>query len=47
MIATVSAKDLQDGDPTEKARAEYEAAKAEYERAQKLVEERIISQKDF
>ena len=47
VIATVSAKDLQDGDPTEKARAEYEAAKAEYERAQKLVEERIISQKDF
>lgn len=47
VIATVSAKDLQDGDPTEKARAEYEAAKAEYERAQKLVEERIISQKEF
>lgn len=47
VIATVSARDLQDGDPTEKARAEYEAAKAEYERAQKLVAERIISQKEF
>ncbi len=47
VIATVSAKDLQDGDPTDKARAEYEAAKAEYERAQKLVAERIISQREF
>ncbi|MCH5311704.1 MAG: efflux RND transporter periplasmic adaptor subunit [Prevotella sp.] len=46
-IVTISAKDLQDGDPIAKARAEYEAAEKEYERAEKLVADKIISEKAF
>lgn len=46
-VATLSAKDFKDGDPAERARTEYELAKAEYERAQSLVGDRIISQREF
>lgn len=46
-IATISARNLQNGDPQAKAKAEYEAAKAEYERAKPLVADQIISQKEF
>lgn len=46
-IANVSARNLQNGDPHAKAKAEYEAAKAEYDRAKPLVAEQIISQKEF
>ena len=46
-IVTISASTLQDGDPIAKARAEYEAAEKEYERAEKLVADKIISEKAF
>ncbi len=47
VLAGVSAKKLQDGDPLQKARLAYETAKAEYERAQRLVEDKIVSAKEF
>jgi RND family efflux transporter MFP subunit len=46
-IATISAKNLLDGDPTEKARIEYETALKEYRRAEELIKDNIISAKDF
>lgn len=46
-FAGVSAKKLQDGDPLLKAKLAYETAKAEYERAQRLVEDKIVSAKEF
>ena len=46
-LAAVSAKKLQDGDPLVKARVAYETALAEYERAQRLVDDKIISAKEF
>lgn len=47
VLAGVSAKKLQDGDPLVKARLAYETALAEYERAQRLVDDKIISAKEF
>lgn len=47
VFAGVSAKKLQDGDPLVKARLAYETAKAEYERAQRLVDDKIVSAKEF
>ena len=46
-LAAISAKKLQDGDPLLKARLAYETALAEYERAQRLVEDKIVSAKEF
>ena len=46
-ILSISADKLQDGDPAERARIVYETAKAEYDRAQRLVGNQIISQKEF
>ncbi len=46
-LLTLSSAHLQDGDPAERARIAYETAKEEYERAQRLVDDRIVSQKDF
>jgi membrane fusion protein, heavy metal efflux system len=46
-LATISAKDLLDGDPAEKARLAYVAAQKEYERSEKLVKDNIISAKEF
>ena len=46
-LAAISAKKLQDGDPLLKAKLAYETAQAEYERAQHLVEDRIVSTKEF
>ncbi|KAA6307837.1 hypothetical protein EZS27_040490, partial [termite gut metagenome] len=46
-IATISAKNLLEGDPTEKVRIEYETALKEYRRAEELVKDNIISAKDF
>ena len=46
-FAAISAKRLQDGDPLVKARLAYETAKAEYERAQRLVEDKIVSAKEY
>lgn len=46
-IVTISSKQLQDGDPTLKAKAEYEAAESAFRRAESLVAERIIATKEF
>lgn len=46
-VAGISAKKLQDGDPLIKARLAYETALAEYERAKRLVDDKIISTKEF
>ena len=46
-VATVSPKNIEDGDPGAHARVAYETAKAEYERAKQLVAEQIISQREF
>lgn len=46
-IATVTARNLQDGDPTAKAKAAFEAAKKELERMKDLVDDKIVSQRDY
>ncbi|MEA4810834.1 efflux RND transporter periplasmic adaptor subunit [Macellibacteroides fermentans] len=46
-IVTVSAKNIQDGDPAVKAKIEYETAQREFQRAEGLVKEQIISTKEF
>ena len=46
-ILSICADKLQDGDPAERARIAYETAKAEYDRAQRLIGNQIISQKEF
>lgn len=47
MIASVSAKNLASGDPVTKSRIAYETAKKEFERAEKLVKDKIISDKQY
>jgi len=46
-LMSISASQLQDGDPAERARIAYEVAKVEYDRASRLVESQIVSQKEF
>lgn len=46
-IVYISAKNLQDGDPTLKAKIAYEIAEKEYKRAENLVKDNIISVKQF
>ena len=46
-LLSVSAENLQDGDPVKRVRIAYERAKGEYERAEKLIGERIVSEKEF
>lgn len=46
-IVTISAGGIAEGDPVLKARIAYEAASKEYARAQELVKDKIISQKEF
>ena len=46
-LFSIKSDGLLDGDPVSRARIEYEAAKAEYERASGLVDDRIVSRKEF
>lgn len=46
-LLTVSSQNMADGNPAERARIAYEAAKQEYERASKLVDDKIVSEKEF
>ena len=46
-LLTVSSRNIQEGDPVQRARVAYETAKSEYERAAKLADKQIVSQKDF
>lgn len=47
VLVTISSKALQDGDPTMKSKAAYDAAEKEFRRAEKLVGDKIISEKTF
>lgn len=47
VIATISSRNLQDGDPAAKARIDFETALSEYNRSLKLAELKIISQKEM
>lgn len=46
-IVTISARNLQEGDPSLKAKIAFEVAQKEYQRAKGLVETKIISDKEF
>ena len=46
-LLTISSQYMADGNPAERARIAYEAAKQEYERAAKLVDDKIVSEKEF
>lgn len=46
-VATISARNLQDGDPVEKARAAYAAAEYEMNRLRGLAQDKIVSQCDY
>lgn len=46
-VASISAKNLQDGDPVLKAKLAFETAEKEFRRAEKLVADKIISAKEF
>lgn len=46
-VATVSTRNLAEGDVGSRARIAYEQAKAEYDRASSLIDDKIISQADY
>ena len=46
-IVSISAEKIKDGDPAVKARLAFETAEKEYKRAERLVADNIISQKEF
>lgn len=46
-LVNISSDKLQDGDLVLKAKIEFETAEQEYKRAQKLIDDKIISQKEF
>lgn len=46
-LLTISARNLQDGDPAERAQITYDAAKKEYDRAVNLIKDKLISEKEF
>lgn len=46
-LVNISSKNLQEGSAVQRARLTYETAKSEYERAEKLIDSKIISQKEF
>lgn len=46
-LLSISSHNLQDGDPVERAKIAYQAAEEEYNRAKRLIEDKIISEKDF
>ncbi len=46
-VAIISGKAIQEGDAAQKARLEYEAAKKDYDRANELIGDKIISQKEY
>lgn len=46
-VATVSTRNLAEGDVGSRARIAYEQAKAEYDRASSLIDDKIISQTDY
>ena len=47
VLFVISGKGLAEGDPVEKARINYETARKDYQRAEELVKDKIISEKEF
>ncbi|MDE6451465.1 MAG: efflux RND transporter periplasmic adaptor subunit, partial [Odoribacter sp.] len=47
LLFYIASKNLNEGDYYSRVRANYEKAKAEYERAQMLVKDKIVSQKEY
>lgn len=47
LLALISSEKLQDGDPVQKARIAYQAAQQEYERTTTLLQDQIVSQKEY
>lgn len=47
ILFSIASDGLMDGDPVKRAKIEYETAKAEYDRAASLVDENIVSRKEF
>ncbi len=47
VLVRLSARELTDGDPAEKARLDYEAAHREWERAQALSQDKLISDREL
>ena len=47
VLFSIASDGLMDGDPVKMAKIEYETAKAEYDRASGLVDENIVSRKEF
>ena len=46
-LLTIATGSMADGDPAQRAKIAYETARQEYERASKLIENKIVSAKDF
>lgn len=46
-IASVSARNLQEGDPVQKAKLAFETAERDFQRAERLITDRIISVKEY
>jgi cobalt-zinc-cadmium efflux system membrane fusion protein len=46
-LLSISAKNIVDGDPAIKAKSTYNIAQQEYDRAQSLIEDKLISQKEY
>jgi cobalt-zinc-cadmium efflux system membrane fusion protein len=46
-LVTISTKHVQDGDPATRAKMEFETAQKEFQRAETLVKDQIISEKEF
>lgn len=46
-LLSISSKNLTDGDPSLKAKSAYEIAKKEFDRAESLIGDRLISQKEY
>ncbi|MBR2442897.1 MAG: efflux RND transporter periplasmic adaptor subunit [Rikenellaceae bacterium] len=46
-IATISGRNIAEGDPAEQVRIDYELARKELQRAEKLVAEKIVSQQEY
>jgi RND family efflux transporter MFP subunit len=46
-LLSISSHNMQDGDPVERAKIAYQAAEEEYNRAKRLIDDKIISEKDF
>jgi RND family efflux transporter MFP subunit len=46
-VVTISAKNLQEGDPVAKIKFEYESALNEYKRMEELVKDKIVSVREF